>query len=489
MSRINQNISSLIAQRLWASNSRALADTLQRLSTGLRINRGSDDPSGLVISENLRGDIRSIDAAIRNSERAEQMVNVAEAGLGEVSNMIGKLRQLVGSSANAAGMSSGELEANQFEIDSILSTIDLMSNTVSFQGTKLLNGNFDYMVSGQTGLSAGFSDITVNGARLGDSGAAIKAKVQVLTSAQRGVVYMSAGATFGNAGSGSVTFEVAGGRGTQQFTFSSGTTIADVASAINSQGDALGVSAVVSGSIIRMQSHGFGSDSFVRVREVSGGASGRNWVRATASGSNVEDARDSGRDARISVNGQVSTAAGTRARIGSAGLDVTITIDPTSSLNSTNASRTFYVTGGGADFMLSPDVNLAGKVSIGLGTVTTGSLGDAVTGLLSDLRSGGSANVVNGDITKAQAILDLATNQVSGLRGRLGAFTKNVVGSTVNSLNVAYENVSAAESAIRDTDFAAETARLTRNQILQEASLQALNLANGQHRSLLKLLG
>jgi len=111
-----------------------------------------------------------------------------------------------------------------------------------------------------------------------------------------------------------------------------------------------------------------------------------------------------------------------------------------------------------------------------------------VSGFLSALKSGGTANVQNGNLTTAQDILDVASKQVSSLRGRLGAFTKNVVGSTINSLGVTLENSTAAESAIRDTDFAAETASMTRNQILIQASTQAMQMANSAPQNVLQLM-
>src|SRR6185436_16173181 len=163
--------------------------------------------------------------------------------------------------------------------------------------------------------------------------------------------------------------------------------------------------------------------------------------------------------------------------------------DGAGALNTTNGNTGFQITGGGADFNLSPKVNLAGKVSLGIETVTTGNLGNAVTGFLSALKSGGTSNVVNGDLTSAQSIVDAAIKQVSSLRGRLGAFQKNVVASTISSLGVSIENTAAAESVIRDTDFAAETADLTRRQILAQAATQALSLANSQPQSVLALLG
>jgi len=147
------------------------------------------------------------------------------------------------------------------------------------------------------------------------------------------------------------------------------------------------------------------------------------------------------------------------------------------------------VTGGGATFSLSPDVDLAGKASIGISAVTTGRLGSVTNGRLSALASGGAANVVSGDILNGQQIVDDAIKSVSKLRGRLGSFQTNTIGATIRSLGVALENTSAAESQIRDTDFAAETASLTRNQILVQAATNVLGIANANPQNVLSLLG
>jgi flagellin len=155
----------------------------------------------------------------------------------------------------------------------------------------------------------------------------------------------------------------------------------------------------------------------------------------------------------------------------------------------TGGTSSFSITGGGADFNLGPQVNLANKVSLGIEAVTTGSLGSSASGTLDSLKAGGLANVVNGDLSSAQGVVEDAIKQVSSMRGRLGAFQKNTVGSTINSLSIALENTSAAESVIRDADFAAETANMTRAQILGQAATQALAMANNQPSSVLALLG
>ncbi|MFZ9880573.1 MAG: flagellin [Phycisphaerales bacterium] len=488
MSKINQNIPSLVAQRVLNNQNRGLAGSLQRLSTGLRINRGADDPAGLIASENLRAEKTAINSAISNSQRAEQVVNVAEGGLQEISNMLVELQGLVGATANEAGVSQEERDANQLQIDSILQTIDRIANATSFQGTKLLNGNFDYTVSGQ---SANLTDVTVNAAKLADDGSARAVTITVLQSAQTAGVFLSTGASFGNGGSGEVTFEITGTKGVQQFTFASGTSQANILAAINSFKDALGVSAVQASDAARVQinSTDYGAAAFIRVKELSNEGSTDFIFDAVGSTTGLSDTKDYGRNATVLINGTSATTDGLTARVSSDGFDVSVTIDGTSALNSAGQSTTFNITGGGANFNLAPAVNLAGKVSLGIETVTTGNLGGAAFGYLSDLKSGGTANVQNGDLSKAQEVISSAIKQVSSLRGRLGAFQKNVVGATISSLGVALENTTAAESAIRDTDFATETANLTRAQILSQAATQSLALANSAPQAVLSLIG
>ena len=135
-------------------------------------------------------------------------------------------------------------------------------------------------------------------------------------------------------------------------------------------------------------------------------------------------------------------------------------------------------------------VDIAGKVSIGIFDVATRKLGTSDLGFLDDLASGKQFNVVSAsNLTGAQKVITEAINQISSLRGRLGAFQSNTIGATIRSLGVTLENVVAAESTIRDADFAKETAELTRNQILVAASTNVLGLANQNPQTVLQLLG
>ena len=497
MSRINTNVSSMLAQRNLSNQNVGLTKSLQRLSTGLRINRGADDPAGLIASENLRSETAAINSAITNAERAEQVMNVAEGGLQEVSNLLVELQSLVSATANEAGVSSEEKEANQLQIDSILQTIDRIANATEFQGEKLLNGNFDYQTNASTAATE-LSDVKINSAKLPADGTAMNISVEVVTAAEAGqiVIQGDAAGDFVNGGAGnSYTLEITGDEGTQQFTFADGTALTDVEAAIDAFGAQLGVEATVSAidggnQGVVVSSTTFGSESFVRVRELNDGGTGNNlvgqWNGAAFSAS--DDYSEAGSDATVLINGTQATTDGLTARVSSGGFDVEVAIDAATG-NADGTTTSFNITGGGANFNLAPDVSLASKVSLGLQTVTTGNLGSNSAGFLSDLKSGGDANVKNGDLSQAQSVIDDAIKQVSSLRGRLGAFQKNVVGATISSLGVALENTAAAESQIRDTDFAAETAALTRGQILQQAAIQSLALANSGPQAVLSLLG
>jgi len=513
MSRINTNVQSLIAQRVLGQNNQALGTSLERLSTGLRINRGADDPAGLIASENLRSEQRALGAAIGNAERAEQVVNIAEGGLTEVSSLLTELQGLVTTTANTAGLSAEEKEANQLQIDSILQTIDRIAASTSFQGSRLLNGNFDFTADTVASEVEGFK---VNGAKLG-FGETLDVDVLVTNSAQVGGFFLSFGGAELDlaAADSSFTIEIAGAEGSRELTFASGTQLTAIADAINSFTDVTGVQAGVSGTGIRLDSDAVGSDEFVSLKVVDdGGVTGTGTIGVTnfqADDTGTADAatntlfnaisdpiRDKGQDVEATINGIKATTKGARARINTDFLNVDVTLTTSTTGGAANAQNlgkvdAFTITGGGADFQLAGQVDIAGKVSLGIGNVAARELGridDSGTNrFLADLAGGQTLNVVDGDITMAQKVVEEAIKDVTSLRGRLGAFQQNIVGSTIRSLGVAFENTTAAESAIRDADFAQETAALTRSQILVSSTTNVLGLANQQPQNVLGLLG
>lgn len=498
MSRINTNVSSLIAQRVLGSQNNALTKSLERLSTGYRINRGADGPAALIASEKLRSEKASLTAALSNAERADQIVNVAEGGLQEISALLTELQSLVSESANDAGLSTEEKEANQLQVDAIIQTIDRIAATTSFEGSKLLNGGFDFQVSG---VNAAVADYSINGLKRAE-GTNVDVNLIVTTSAQHAGLFLSAGAAGLDldAATSSFTFEIAGSKGSREFSFSSGTTLANMASSINNFKSTTGVSASVSGTGLVLKSEEFGSAEFVSVNVSNdGGQAGGVYTLSstdentatvasvTAFSAVSSPVRDEGQDVGAIINGIVARGKGSTAIVNSDAIDMQIDLTDTGA-QTLAAVTALSVYGGGAKFNLGPTVDVGNQVTLGIKNVAARNLGNSTVGFLDDLGSGKSNNLVDGDLEAAQTIVNKVIDQVTSLRGRLGAFQNNVVGSTINALGVALENTSAAESVIRDTDFAAETAELTRSQILVAAATNALSIANSTPSNVLSLL-
>jgi flagellin len=463
------------------SNNNNLQTSLARLSTGYRINNGKDDPAGLIASESLRSEQKSTETAIANAQRADSIIGTAEGSLAEVSNLLISLQGLVGNAANKAGLSQDEKDANQLQVDSILSTINRISNSSSFEGVKLLNGTFDYNTSGLATTSA-FTSYSINSAKVGNT--ALSVSVGVITSAQTGQLNFLGSSSGLN---GAATLSVAGNTGTVQLSFASSTQSSAIVATVNQFTDSTGVQATLStdNKTVLLNSTGYGSSQFVSV------TSNNSTAFSTVNAAAVTTTNDGGRDATVSINGAAVTGDGLKIKVVSANLEADFTLN--AAANTTGASKTFGVTGGGATFNIGSQVNTANQASIGLGNINTGSVGKFVSNgvvySLSDLGSGKTAATNNGDTNLAQQIVNTAIKDIASLRGRLGAFQKNVLGSSVNSLNVALENVAASNSAIRDTDFATETANLTRSQILAQAAGSVLQQANQSPQSVLRLLG
>lgn len=512
MGRINTNVQSLIAQRVLGQNNASLNTSLERLSTGVKINRGKDDPAGLIASENLRSEQKGLNQAITNADRADQVVNIAEGGLQEVSGLLTELQGLLTNTASAAGLSVEEKNANQLQIDSIIQTIDRVASSTSFQGIKLLNGNFDFKLSG---LGSGITDSRVNSAKF--TGSSLNVDVQVTTSAQQAGLFLSMGGSAVDLATGSqLVLEIVGSKGSRELSFTSGTTLASIRSTINTFKDITGVEASTSGTGIKLFSTDFGSGEFVTVRVASSsgtltaGSSGirtlatADFGAATGTGSSETEfsaatangVTDRGQDIGATINGVRATAVGRTLRVNTDFLDVELSLSTAEaqSLGNVDGSggsgtTAFAITGGGASFQLAGKVDIGGKVALGIQDVAVRKLGNSSIGFLDRLGSGKTNNVVSGDITGGQKIVSEAIKQVSSLRGRLGAFQRNTVGATIRSLGVSVENTAAAQSVIRDADFATETAALTRSQILVSASTNILSLANQQPNAALQLLG
>ncbi len=207
MTRINTNVSSLVAQNRLTKTNTDLQTSLTRLSTGLRINSGKDDPAGLIASEALRSDITSINKAISNTQRASQIIATADSALGQVSSLLNDVRGLVTEAANNGALSDDEIAANQLQIDSSLEAINRIAQTTTFQGRRLLDGSLDFVTKAGTGFG-NVKDLQIDQANLGATGS-VSVNVNITAAATKASVNVTSlgipASTTASTSSGSIT--------------------------------------------------------------------------------------------------------------------------------------------------------------------------------------------------------------------------------------------------------------------------------------------
>ncbi len=514
MTRINTNVSSMIAQQRLNRSGADLQIHLERLSTGLRINRGRDDPAGLIISERLGTDISNIQQAIKNGERASAVIATTEGSLTEITDLLNSIKALAVEAANTGALSDEERAANQLQIDSAIQSITRISNTASFGGLKLLDGSLDYVTSGIDSTEISKARIT-SASFIGSS--TINVDVDVISSAQKASLYLSG--DNGGAGDGTIlsrtTIQIRGKEGVQEIILNSGATFASVVDQVNQFTAITGVEAsLVNGNAnsgLVFRSAEYGSDSFVSVERIDKPATGDNfnlfkldsnaplptggvpWGDPSLSPSE----RDEGADVSALINGILATGDGLNVSINSPTLGMELLLDEGFATDPSATSSTFDITGGGSLFQLGPNITPLQQTNIGVQATSSESLGgtlvDGDLQFLSSLTKGQAnsldAAATRKDFSVLERIVSKSIDEVSILRGRLGAFERNVLDTNTRSLQSTYENLSASRSIIRDADFAQETSALTRAQILQSAGTSVLALANQQSQQVLQLLG
>ena len=234
---------------------------------------------------------------------------------------------------------------------------------------------------------------------------------------------------------------------------------------------------------LTLSSSDFGSSAFVEVNVLSSA------FETQDAASNLVS-RDEGTDVIATINGSRAYGDGLKASLRTATIDVSVTFDSAANTNANTTS--FNVTGGGANFQIGEDVSANGQVGIGIEAVNTARLG-GLSGKLFELGTGGGKSLLDvGPSVQGSSlvnIVDEALDRVSTIRSRLGSIQKNVIETNIATLGVALENISEARSQIVDTDFAVETANLTKSQILSQAGISVLSIANQQPQQVLSLLG
>jgi flagellin len=486
---INTNIASLNAQRNLNRTQSDLAVSLQRLSTGLRINSAKDDAAGLAISERMTTQINGLNQAVRNANDGVSLSQTAE----------GAMRELAVQSANATN-STSDRAALDLEVQQRLAEIDRIASQTSFNGLKVLDGSFGsatFQIGANVGETIGISLNT--SMRTTDIGQVADAQsvslnnvIQPAVAAVPNVSGSSGAFTTAVAGAGSETYSLDVG-GVSVFTFTStaggdtvtaaniDTALAD--STVQANLAAAGISytgSAAGGDLAFTKADGTSFDVVVAngFTGTAGGFAGADF----ATGTNTVD----NGSAAVAATSLTLGAGDFSVQIGSnSAVDITGTFDTAQSLaDYINA----HVTGAVATIDSNGKLNIAATDTVTVG----GNLAQTTLGFsaLVNERGGSlaSANVLTADAANDTMMrIDSALTEVNNLRSTFGAI-QNRFQSTIANLSATAENLSAARSRIMDADFAAETAALTRAQILQQAGVSILAQANSLPQMVLKLL-
>jgi len=471
--RINHNTASLLIRNNLDNTTESLNRTMVRLSSGERITRAGDDAAGMAISQSLRNQIRSLQQNVRNVNDGVSVMSTAESALANISDMLNRIRELALSSGSAA-LSDSNRQLNNQETQQLIQEIQRLAQTTDFNGKKLLDGTYANARI-QTGAASGqYVTLTLPSTKSGVLGAIAR------------VTGAAAVSTAAIAGGGDLVING----------FDAPATAADGVST-----DLAGASAIAKANAINQV---FGSTGVTAKAEATvltgvGPIGGINLDGGAAS---------------LSINGVnlgvVQVAAGdattnlvTRINMIKAQTGVVASQAPTGELVLTaqdgrniqivstgGAAATLGLTGGAAAVTQTGRVSLSSIKAINV-SGTLGLIGFGASQALTNVDSSwalSNLNVASFDnAQKAVESVDAAIQSVLATRAQVGAL-QNRLSSTADSLQVLIENLSASDSRIRDADFALETAQMTRDQIIQNASAAILAQANSMPRSVLEFL-
>ncbi|MCF6192848.1 MAG: flagellin [Kangiellaceae bacterium] len=494
---INTNVASIGAQRSLGRTNEALQTTFQRLSTGLRINSAKDDAAGLQISNQLTSQISGLGVAVRNANDGVSLAQTAEGALQETTNILQRIRDLSVQSSNGTN-SVEQRDALNAEVTQLRSEVDRIANTTRFGSRSLLNGGLSN-VALQVGAFANESiSISIASARGVDLG-----RVDTLNFDAGGFGTAAATASAATAVSGlnvaqTLTFSV--GNTSTDIAIAADATAQDIADAVNGSVGKVSAAATTGATVTFGVTTTDGTQAFT-INGVNLGAQAAGTV--TVQAANLKAAIEG--DARLS-NITVEVAAGVATLRDTTGADIifddiilgaagTVAVQAIDAADVASGTSQAIATGQGTVVTGDVTFTTTSTDAVTLGTTQTGA---GITTAATATPGAGVATdtgfrVSTIDISTFQGaqdaigIIDAALTSIDSQRGDLGAI-QNRLGSTIANLGSIIENVSAARSRIRDTDFAAETAELAKNQVLQQAGLSILAQANASSQSVLSLL-
>ncbi len=484
---INTNIMSLNSQRNLNTSQEALQTSLQRLSSGLRINSAKDDAAGLAISERFTSQIRGLNQAVRNANDGISLAQTAEGALAESGNILQRIRELSVQSANATN-SASDRQALQAEVGQLVQELDRIATNTEFNGQKLLDGTFGTAVF-QVGANANQTiQTTTNNFRIGQFG---NHRIEGIAS--------SAAPTNRYAQGDSLT--IAGNLGTRTIAIDPDSNAKAVASAVDAKSNETGVSAFAQTEVglsfsaagaytIDVQSD---NKDFQSISFTLAGTEGNDGLSAAVTAFN-DIASKTGVTARLSGDSStviLTNATGNnitmRDTVNSNSGNVTIGASSPGPDGAPGAGGTVLSANGAVDTAV-----VVGQVTFdsdkSFGVSSLAGVTNEMAQEASELNAVQALDVSTVDgANLSLAIVDSALNTVNSQRAKFGAIQSRF-GSTIANLSTNSENLTAARSRIRDADFAMETAELTRNQILQQAGVAMLAQANVAPQSVLSLL-
>jgi flagellin len=502
--RINYNGAADNAWRHLNNSNNELQGSVEKLSSGLRINKGADDPAGLIISERLKAQITGLGQAVQNAQEATSLVQTGEGALTEMNNMLNKMRGLAVHSSNTGVNDSDTIAADQSQVDSALDSLQKIAVNTKYQAKTLLDGSASNTASVADTFSNSYSSVDVEGSVTNLTGAV---SVQVTQVAKRAdavgggfaASHGTATLTIDSSDFDAVTVNIA-----------SSASLGDIVDTINTTYDQTGVWASTNGSgQLDFTFSAYGDNHNITITSdaanviaSSGNASmyavgqdADGTLQATVDGS-ATTLSMTGNGLNLTVDSGAAALVGTTVTLVGANADVADDTnragagDGLGGDNKTTGNNAFTVSAGQLEFSLGQDASSSEIRTLSIQNMQVNEMGKDSTlsgSSLNAIRTGGKYSLAN-DAANAVKIIDKAIDDVSITRANLGAFQQNALETTINTLSINKENLEASNSRIADVDMAQEMMKFTKNQILTQAGTAMLAQANQLPRSVLQLL-
>ncbi len=499
--RINTNVASLNAQEAATNTRNKITSSLEKLSTGLKINKASDDASGLAIADKLRTQARSIGQGIDNGNSAVSLIQIADKSMSEQSNILDTVKaKLI--QANTDTTSDDGREAIRKDINKLLQQLDNIAKQTNYNGTTLLqNGYSDTIGSSQLNFQIGENkdDIiqtqSIQSNTLGLGGGTEELEQTSGLSTRNNIISQNTSMVISGDGTNAITVDgLASGTAlkvnvsgvTGDLTFNGASTIKDVDANTNLILEKL---AAASGG------------KAVEVKDINGNVIGTFTVSGASSGSGITKVPATVVNGVVTEAASYTVASGVTISFGGGTIDTVNTSATTTSgaapatlntysigsmtIEQTSSSGSLTVSANAQNLNIT-NLNSANAQEI---TVTTAASGGKITGgaTLSGLKSLQTGQLTKEQADKFQGVVDAAITQLNTFRANLGS-TQNQVESGVRNLMTQQTNVKAAESVIRDVDYAQESANFNKQNIISQAGSYAMSQANSIQQNVLRLL-